>query len=341
MTSRAGWRKVADVPGTGRQLPSAALPPGRDAHRRAAIRTLAVDHQTARVMSALDARGVDALLLKGPAVARRLYAEGEPRFYGDSDVLVAPASLAAAKGTLRALGYEPALGDQTAALVGRHGTHWHHPGTLLEVDLHHTLTGVRGDAAELWAALSEHATSLEVAGTAVPVLDAAGVALHVALHAAQHGIARETPRRDLQQALRRLELGAWREAAALAERVDAVDAFGVGLRLVPEGQALAAQLRLPPNGSRNAALRVMAAPGVTIALDRLLATPGLRAKARLLLGWTFPPSDFMRAWSALARTGRAGLLLAYIWRPLALAGKTVPSVRAWRRAERATRRSAA
>jgi hypothetical protein len=52
--------------------------------------------------------------------------------------------------------------------------------------------------------------------------------------------------------LRRL---AWRAAAALAGRVDALNAFGVGLRLLPEGAAVAAQLGLEPNRSRNAALR--------------------------------------------------------------------------------------
>ena len=81
----------------------------------------------------------------------------------------------------------------------------------------------------------------------------------------------------------------------------------------------------------------MAAPSVTLGVDRLSATPGLRAKARLAIGWTFPPPDFMRTWSPLARRGRAGLALAYVWRPLALAGQTGAAIAAWRRAARATR----
>lgn len=308
-----------------------------DILRRSAVRTLAVDAQTARVASALADRGIGSLLLKGPVVARRLYGDDEPRFYGDTDLLVAPHSLDAAGRTLRELGYEPRYGDRSAALIGHHGSHWHLRGSLLEVDLHHTLTGVLAASEALWEALCEHATLMEVDATAVRVPDDAALALHLALHAAQHGIARETPRNDLRRAVEQFKAETWRAAAALAARVDALDAFGVGLRLLPEGGALAAELRLPPNRSRNAALRVMAAPSVTLGVDRLSATPGLRAKARLALGWTFPPPDFMRTWSALARRGRGGLALAYVWRPFALARQGGAAVLAWRRAARATR----
>lgn len=305
--------------------------------RHAAVRTLAVDAQTAAVMSALAARGVDALLLKGPVVARRLYGDDTPRFYGDTDLLVAPRSLAAARRALGELGYEQWVGDRSAALIGHHGTHWRRPRSLLEVDLHHTLTGVRADPQALWDALCGHTTSMQVHGTPIRVPGDAALALHLALHAAQHGVARETPRHDLRRALEQIDGAAWRAAAALAARVDAVDAFGVGLRLLPEGAALAQDLRLPPNRSRNAALRVMAAPPVTLGVDRLSTTPGLRAKARLALGWTFPPPDFMREWSALARRGRSGLLLAYLLRPVALVGQSRAAVAAWRRAGRGTR----
>jgi hypothetical protein len=329
------------VPASGQQGPHAAAPGSADARRAAAIRTLAVDDQTARVMTALAAAGIDALLLKGPAVARRLYGPGEARSYGDTDVLVAPQALAAARSTLRELGYEPIYAEPTADLIGHHGSHWRRPGSVLEVDLHHTLTGVRADPAELWRALREHATTLEIQGMDVRVPNAAALALHVALHAAQHGVARETPRRDLAHALRRLPRADWNEAAALAARLDAVDAFGVGLRLSPEGAALASELGLPRNRSRNAALRVMAAPSVTLGADRLAATPGLRHKGCLLLRWTFPPPDFMRSWSALARRRRGGLALAYAWRPLVLAAQVIPGALAWRRATRATRRGSA
>ncbi len=89
---------------TSRQVQDASAPPSGDALRAAAVRTLAVDDQTARVIAALEARGVPTLLLKGPAMARHLYTGDGERFYGDTDLLVAPPSLADARQTLRELG---------------------------------------------------------------------------------------------------------------------------------------------------------------------------------------------------------------------------------------------
>ncbi len=308
-----------------------------DAQRRAAIRTLAVDDQTARVVAALDARGIESLMLKGPAIARRLYGPDEPRFYGDTDLLVAPRARADAEQALVELGYERVYGERTVAVASRHASPWRRPGSALAVDLHHTLAGVRGDPDELWSMLREHTIGLDVQGTPVRALDAAALALHVALHAAHHGSAGEKPQRDLERALQLLHAGQWRAAAGLAARVDALDAFGVGLRLLPAGDALATRLGLAPNRSRDVELRAMDAPTVTLGLERLIATQGAAAKTRQLVRWMFPPQDFMQNRNPLARRGRAGLLLAYGWRVLGLARQCVPAARAWRRASRATR----
>src|SRR5688572_24714017 len=113
---------------------------GGDALRQAAIRTLAVDDQTAHVVAAFEARGIESLLLKGPAIAHRLYGPGDPRFYGDTDLLVAPRSLAAAERALRELGYERLYAERTIALVAQHASPWRRPGSTLTVDLHHTLS---------------------------------------------------------------------------------------------------------------------------------------------------------------------------------------------------------
>jgi hypothetical protein len=53
-----------------------------------------------------------------------------------------------------------------------------------------------------------------------------------------------------------------------------------------------------------------------------------------VLGKTFPPPAFMRAWSPLARRGALGLALAYAWRPVWLVVHSGAAVRAWRRARR-------
>src|SRR5437764_1088382 len=74
------------------------------------------------------------------------------------------------------------------------------------------------------------------------LLAAAGRALHVALHAAQHGARWEWGIRDLEQAVDRLPLGVWEQAAALAARLEATRAFAAGLSLLPGGDELRMRL---------------------------------------------------------------------------------------------------
>lgn len=62
----------------------------RDRHDHDVIYTLAIDSLTVQVVTALRAGGLEPILLKGRSFATWLYAEGEHRFYGDCDVLVAP-----------------------------------------------------------------------------------------------------------------------------------------------------------------------------------------------------------------------------------------------------------
>lgn len=306
-----------------------------NAKRLAAIQTLAVDAQTVEVVSAFRNHHVEPLLLKGPAIARLLYADGEARSYGDSDLLVSPGTLSAAEEALCELGFERAVGVRAMALIGSHGYPWRRPGSRLAVDLHHTLPGVEAPPGELWTALHGHIVPMRVLKTTIQVLDAPALAFHVALHAA-HDVVWPKPRNDLKRASEQVGICQWREAAQLAERVDAVDAFGAGLRLVPKGEAVAAELRLPANRSRRVALSALGAPGLAVGLEDLSATAGVREKGSFVLGKICPPADFMRFISPLARKGRTGLALAYLFRPLSFLVQAVPALRAWRQAEKGT-----
>ena len=68
-------------------------------------RTLLLDGLAAECVSALRAKGIRALLLKGPVTGRWLYAGQRFRDYIDIDVLVAGAEFPRAAQTLTELGF--------------------------------------------------------------------------------------------------------------------------------------------------------------------------------------------------------------------------------------------
>ncbi len=290
---------------------------------------LYVDLLTAELASAFAERGVPCILLKGPAVAHWLYHDGSVRTYRDCDLLVDPRQIAAAQAILRERGFE----DTASPLA--HPRKESHEWQRAEqhVDLHTTLIGIRAAPQEVWDALSSTMASEQVGGVAVRVLDAPGRTLHVALHAAQHGREDEKPLEDLRRALELVPEQTWRDAADLARRLRATEAFATGLRLLPAGAALATRLDLASAASAEATLRLEPVP-LALALEHLAQTRGWRARLEILLRELFPTVAFMRWWSPLARRGRLGLVAAYCWRPLYLLLHLGPGFVAWQRARR-------
>jgi Uncharacterised nucleotidyltransferase len=285
---------------------------------------------TAEVFAALHAAGVPAIVLKGASVARWLY-DDTPRYSSDVDLVVAPASLEAAEAVLRSLAFQPSHGDE-------HARDWARERDGMVVDLHETIVGVHVDPEVLWAELTSESERMELAGEEIAVLNPPARALHLALHAAQHGVGVSTALEDLERALARLAAERWGEAAGLAERLRAVPAFAAGLRLVPAGRAVADRLGLPVEISPEIALRTRTPPPVALGLYELATAQGFRAKARLLARELAPPAAFMRGRFGFART-RAGLVAAYAWRPLWLAWHAAPALRAWQRARHESRAS--
>ena len=125
-----------------------------------------------------------------------------------------------------------------------------------------------------------------------------GRALHIALHAAQHGVDSERPLTDLGRAIRVVDEQVWREATELARRVDALPAFATGLRLDdPAGRRLVEHLHLPVDRPPLVVLRAGPEVRVAITLERLASEGSLRARARLLLGALLPSPGYMRKWA--------------------------------------------
>ena len=295
----------------------------------ATARSLMVDRMTAELTDALSRHGVEAILLKGPSFAAWLYGDGTVRSYGDCDLLIPPDQIAPAQQVLQDLGFRdysaPLAHPRLESHAWRRDPDW--------VDLHSTLIGMRVDPEEAWRILSQRTESQRVGGTTVRVLDPVARTVHVALHAAQHGRDEQKPLNDLARAIELVPEALWSEAVELAKRLGATDAFATGLRLLGPGQSLASRLGLGDAGSAEATLLIDPVP-LALGFEHLSTVPGVRAKSLILLRELVPTPAFMRWWSPLARRGRAGLALAYCWRPAWLATRAVPGFLAWRRARR-------
>jgi hypothetical protein len=277
-------------------------------------------------------------VLKGPAIARWLYADGHPRPYSDTDLLVSPVDLEPAAEALRSIGYRLFLDDRIAPGADAHHVVWHRDGDGAVVELHWRLAGVRLSPDAAWQRLSAETETTYLAGGEVEFLGLPARALHLALHATQHGEDRWKALEDLRRGLRLVDDACWRAAAHKAAALDAQDAFAAGLRVIPEGTQLAAALKLPRTRlSTMVEMRAAGASDRSIALQRLLSQQRPLAVARALLHVVVPPPDYMRFRYAEARTGRAALLLAYPRRWCSQARDVVPVLRRVVRANREPR----
>jgi hypothetical protein len=305
-----------------------------------------LDDAAAEVLDAFNDARLDALLLKGRALASILYRPEEERLYSDVDLLVGPHQLAAAEQSLTALGFinaDAVYGiDDVGGVV--HAQTWMRTARgsteSVMIDLHRWLPGCAAPPDVAWAALWERRVSIEVGGRKTSVLDRVGQALQLATHCAQHGSAVGKPQDELELGLERWPEEVWESAAVLASQVGATEAFAAGLRLRPRGEALASRLGLMETPELDWRLRNRQnRPRGTFHLHQALAD--LRSP-RELLGIARRSLFPSRAWivheypwvgqSMLRLVGAYGLHLARspLW-----------ATRAWlylRRAHRAARR---
>lgn len=282
---------------------------------------------TAEVIGALEARGIDVLLVKGPVIARWLY-PGEVRGYADGDLVVAAANWDQAVALLQELGFQDYLGPL------RHPRMESQAGTAFLrgtdcIDLHSTLPGLRTDPENVWRTLWATAETQEIGARVVRVPDRCAVLMHIALHAVHH--VKGKPLEDLARAVDTASDEQWRAAAGLAARLDGLEAFASGMRLLPQAAVVAARLDLAGTGSVEFDLRQAQVP-LAEGLNQLLSAP-LWTKPRIIAREVFPSTAFMRWAMPLARRGRAGLLVSYplrwwsLMRQLPVAAATLHRVR--------------
>lgn len=273
------------------------------AHRHATMRVLMLERVLLSVVDILGAGGIASRILKGPAVARTLYADPAVRTFLDIDLLVPARDLDAAVAVLTAAGLRRMLPELRPGFDRRFAktvTFLHPSGC--QVDLHRTLVvgpfGLLVDRRDLFA----DRRSLEVAGRQMHTLGRTAQFLNLCYHAALGDFpARLTPLRDVAEALRdpALDLDS---ALAIAEgwHGSAVVARAVGLAAslldLPACSAVRWARSYQPGGRERRLLACYTSPYRSNS-RKYLATaatiPGLADKAAFLRALLLPSSDFV------------------------------------------------
>lgn len=290
--------------------------------------------KTAEVVSALQDSNVRPVVLKGLASAQLLYPDDDRQQSTDIDLMVSPHERERARDVLRRIGYEQTFVPRDDP-IGRaiHAETWRRPSDSSWVDLHLTLPETQCPPEVSWRVLAGHLVPFELQRVSALALDPPASALLAALHAAHHGPTGPVTEQDLRRALELLKPAEWQEAADLARRLGALEAFGEGLGTLEEGRQLAWELGAVTRLSVRRRLLWASAPWGAVVLDDLARSSPRRwpaVSARLLA----PSPRALRDSSSLARRGGVGLALAYAFRPIALARKLPSAVRAWCAARR-------
>lgn len=276
-----------------------------------------LDAACREIAARLDECGHDFVMLKGATIASWLYDDPASRTYTDLDVLVSPESQAAVIEDLRGIGYRPLLDPATVLASSPEEQPLANESGVL-IDLHVTLKGSKAGPGATWAALSRRTVPFDWAGTPVRCLAPPARALHLALHAANGGLADGKAARDLALGIEKLDPGLWREAAELAREIRAEEAFAAGLALLPEGRAVAARLGLGPVQDRETVMRAGSASHSALVLQQTLAATSWRQAAGRIRAHVFPSVEWMRLYQPEDATTPGRLLLARVRRPLTL-----------------------
>lgn len=290
---------------------------------------LYLDHLALTLTEALRALGIRAVLLKGASLRYLLYDDDEVRRYTDVDLLVAPQNVARAAEFLEGEGFRDRFKGAGAGETVSYAREFRSDRAY--VDLHWSLPGVTVADTVAWGVLTDQTDELDLRDGRVEVLTVPGRALHVALHWAHNGFRQTSRLDDLDRAARRLPLDVWSEAAGMADALGALAPFVAGLNLHESGREVVSRLGLDAHIPTGVALRAGSAPPLAVGFDRLFTTPGIRAKIACLAREVVPTPAGMRYWSPLARRGPAGLVSAYLWRPLYLFLHAPRAMIAWRR----------
>ncbi len=143
-----------------------------------------------RILEGLETTGIQAVVLKGPVLAERLYGDYALRYSSDLDLLIVPEDLKAVEGLLSSLGYHSQ--DPSSSWYARDYTHQlsfaHAEFSLVEVHFHLLVEfGVTIPARDF---LSRSVPFQMRDGSRCRILNAEDEAFYLLLHAIHHEFVR-------------------------------------------------------------------------------------------------------------------------------------------------------
>jgi hypothetical protein len=199
----------------------------REARAFALARTLVL----VELVGLLEDSGIPVILLKGPALGVTAYGDASMRTFSDIDLLVHREDLLDAKNLLLRLGYtrDYRAGSERALIHGDHALEFSKSGT--KVELHCALLEryLRFDLGS--QAVWHNATTIDIAGHRVKVLDSPRLLVFICAHGAKHQWPRVRWICDVAQLADRLTAEEIRRTISLARAARAQGILALGLRL--------------------------------------------------------------------------------------------------------------
>lgn len=207
------WHRLCTA---GVQLPAAITVMIAETLREQAIERSQMQRAAAEVLQQLHDAGIAVVVLRGLALAERLYPRVDLRVQSDIDLLVAPQQMAATLAQLRQAGFTP-INDWQPHLLGR--------GSVL-IDLHDEPLGV--NRIRSWRHLTPmcaatfvaHSSPATIAGAPAMVIDDALQLPWLCFHALKHSFERMVWLWDIALLAERISRSeGWPQTLAMVEQM--------------------------------------------------------------------------------------------------------------------------
>jgi len=215
-----------------------------DMQRAQLLSGLALTAEMIRVLEQFAAAGIQALVLKGPALSLQAYGEATARQYGDIDVLVRHADILRATQSMTELGFDAHVAPEIVAAGKIPGEYFFsRPNTkvIIEVHTERTLRYFPNqlNVEELFA----HSVALDFDGRKVPTLSAEDALVAMCTHGAKHFWERLMWIADVRAMVARQRILNWDVVGTIAQKLGVQRIVHTGLLLALD--LLDAQLPAP------------------------------------------------------------------------------------------------